>query len=98
VGDLEVVEVALGGEDVPEQGEQRREVPLAVAKFTDEAALRVLGHRLEGLVEGAVGGLDAQVAVEDEQGVADGVADVLGVGLDLLEQQFCPCHGSLSSR
>jgi len=87
-----VVEMVLARDDLAEQVQQGREVPLSVAQLADGLVLGLFRRGLEGLVEGPVRGLNAQVPVQDEQGVADGVPDVLGVSLNLLKQQFCSCY------
>ncbi len=43
---------------------------------------------MKGLVEGAVGGVDAQAAVENQERLADRVDDVLRVSLNLFEQML----------
>ena len=86
--ELEVVEDGALGDDVLEQGPQVGDVPLAVAQLVDEAALGLLGRDVERLVEGAVGGPDAQRGVEDQQRLAHRIDDVLGVVLNILDQWF----------
>ncbi len=83
--ELEVVEHGALGDDVLEQGPQVGDVPLAVAQLVDEAALGLSGRDVERLVEGAVGRPDPQGGVEDQQGLAHRVHDVLGVILDILD-------------
>ena len=85
--ELEVVEDGALGDDVLEQGPQVGDVPLAVAQLVDEAALGLPGRDVERLVEGAVGGPDAQRGVEDQQRLAHRVDDVLGVVLNILDQR-----------
>ena len=92
---LEVVEDGALGDDVLEQGPQGGDVPLAVAQLVDEAVLGLLGGDVEGLVEGAVGGPDAQGGVEDQQGLAHRVDDVLRVVLNILDQR-CSIHHDAS--
>ena len=82
---LEVVEDGALGDDVLEQGPQVGDVPLAVAQLVDEAVLGLLGRDVKGLVEGAVGGADAQGGVEDQQRLAHRIHDVLRVGFDGLQ-------------
>ena len=91
--ELEVVEDGALGDDVLEQGPQVGDVPLAVAQLVDEAALGLRGRDVERLVEGAVGGPDAQRGVEDQQGLAHRVDDVLGVVLNILDQWFSSHRG-----
>src|SRR5438105_2608359 len=83
--ELEVVEDGALGDDVLQQGPQVGDVPLAVAQLVDQAALGLPGRDVERLVEGAVGGPDAQRGVQDQQRLAHRVHDVLGVGLDGLQ-------------
>jgi hypothetical protein len=64
-------------DDLLEQVAQVGDVPLAVAELVEVAAEGVVAADPEGLVERAAGADDAQVAVEHEQGVADGVDDAL---------------------
>ncbi len=91
--ELEVVEDGALGDDVFEQGPQVGDVPLAVAQLVDEAALGLPGRDVERLVEGAVGGPDAQRGVEDQQGLAHRVDDVLGVVLNVFDQRSLFHHG-----
>ncbi len=77
--ELEVVEDGALGDDVLEQGPQVGDVPLAVAQLVDEAALGLPGRDVERLVEGAVGGPDAQRGVEDQQGLSHRLHNVLGI-------------------
>ena len=96
--ELEVVEDGALGDDVLEQGPQVGDVPLAVAQLVDEAALGLRGRDVERLVEGAVGGPDAQRGVEDQQGLAHRVHDVLGVVLNILDQWLSSHRGPPPSR
>ena len=53
---------------------------------------------MKGLIEGAVGGLDAQRGVEHQERLAHRVHDVLGVVLDILNERFSPLiRGVLSA-
>jgi hypothetical protein len=54
-----------------------RDVPHAVVKVIDFAPLRDLARHLEGQVEGAAGSDDAQIPIEHQEGLADGVHDGL---------------------
>ncbi len=84
---FEIVEDGTLGDDVFEQPPQGGDVPLAVAQLVNKAPFGLRGRDVERLVEGAVGGLDAERGVEDQQGLADRVHDVLGVVLDVLDQR-----------
>ena len=86
--ELEVVEHGALGDDVFEEGAQVGSVPLAVAQFVDQVALGLDGRDVKRVVEGAVGGVDAQRGVEDQQGLAHRVHDVLGIVLNILDQRF----------
>jgi hypothetical protein len=87
VVELEVVEDGTLGDYVLEQPPQVRDVLLAVPKFVNEAVFSFFGRDVEGLIESAIGGLDAERSVEDQEGLADRVHDVLGVVLDILNQR-----------
>ena len=89
--ELEVVEDRALGDDVLEQGPQVGDVPLAVAQLVDESALGLIGRDVKRLVEGAVGGADAERGVEDQQGLAHRVNNVLGVVLNILNE-WCSFH------
>jgi hypothetical protein len=84
----EVVEDGAGRDDVFEQRTQIGNVPLAVAELVDELVLRLFGRDVEGLVEGAVRRMNAQAAVKNQERLTDGVDDILGIRLDLLEQML----------
>ena len=83
--ELKVVEDGTLGDNVFEQRPQVGDVPLAVAQLVNQAVLGLFGRDVKGLIEGAVGGPDAQGGVEDQQGLAHRVDDVLGVGFDGLQ-------------
>ena len=42
------------------------DVPLSVAQFVNESVHGLLGRDVKGLIEGAVGGPDAEGGVEDQ--------------------------------
>ena len=86
--ELEIVEDRALGDNVFQQCSQVGDVPLAVTQLVDQTALGLRERDVEGLIEGAVGGLDAQRRVEDQERLAHRVDDVLGVGLDILDQWF----------
>ena len=86
VRDLEVAERAVLGEDVLEERPQLGDIPLAVAQLVDEPALGLLGLDPEVLVERAARRPDAEVGIEDEERVPDGVDDALGVGEGVLDR------------
>jgi len=95
---LKVVKVGFVRNDVFEQVEQLGNVPLPAAKLADDLSFCLFGPRPEGFVESAVGAFDTQFPVEDKKWVSDGIANVLGVGFDLLQQQFCSRHVCLFFR
>ena len=80
----------LLGNDVLEQRAQSRNVPLPVTQLVDELVLGLFRRDVKGLIKGAVRRVDAQAAVENEERLAHGVDDVLGVRFDLLEQLLRP--------
>src|SRR6185436_11787192 len=79
VSHFEIVERGISWEDLLEQLAQRRNVPLAIAEFVDEAALRFGGSGAEGLVKGGVGRVNTQIGVEDKDWIPGGADERLGV-------------------
>ncbi len=75
---LEPFQRALRGQDLLQGGAQRGTVPLAVAQRAQARALGLLRAHAEGVVVGPVRLLDAQLVVEDEQGLAHGGHDGVG--------------------
>src|SRR5687768_2979370 len=94
VVELEVVEDGAFGDDVLKEGPQVGDVPLAVAQLVDEAALGLAGRDVEGLVESAIGGPDAQRGIEDQQRLAHRIDDVLRVILNVLVFNIFDQRGS----
>ena len=88
VVEFEVLEDGTFGNDVLEQRPQVRDVPLAVSQLVDEAAFGLPGGDVERLVKGAVGGLDTERGVEDEQRFPHRVHDVLGVVLNIFDERL----------
>ena len=93
--ELKVVEDRALGDDVLEQGPQVGDIPLAVAQLVDQAALGFVGRDMKRLIESAVGGPNAQRGVEDQQGLAHRIHDVLGIVLNILDQRFSFHHDHL---
>jgi hypothetical protein len=85
---FEILEDGAFGNDVFQQGPQVGDIPLAVTQLIDQAALGLLVRNVKGLVEGAVGGSDAQGGIEDQQGLTHRVHDVLGVVLNILDPRY----------
>ena len=65
------------GHDLFQKQTERGDVPLAVPERVEPPSLGVLSIDLEGQIKRAARRDDAQVLVEDEQGLADGVHDGL---------------------
>jgi hypothetical protein len=88
---LEVVERAVFRQHFPERRPEAGEVPLPVAELEQQPALRLLRPHGEGVVVGAVGLLDPQIAVHDQEGrphrghdgvgVVEGALELLPAGL-----------------
>ena len=76
--DLEAFDRGAMRDDAFQQGAQRRNIPLPVAQIVDQAALGLVRAGAEGLVKGAVGRRDVQVAVEDQQRAGNGLDNVAG--------------------
>ena len=76
---LEGLEGAVLGEHLSERLAQPGEVPLAVPQLEQETPLGVLRPHTEGVVEGAVGRLDPELAVHDEDGPPHRGHDGVGV-------------------
>ena len=83
--DLEILEEIVVRQD-RQQATQIRNVPLAVAKVVDQTPFGRGRPDLEGIVEGAIGGLYAQILVQDQEWLADSV-DYLPAQLLLMLQQ-----------
>ena len=77
---------SLSGRTLREQATQIRNVPLAVAEVVDQAPLGLGRLDLEGIVEGAIGGLYPEILVQDQEWLADSVDDLLGQLLLMLQQ------------
>ena len=66
-------------ENVFEKNTKAGYVPLAVAEVINELLQRLCGRYAEGLIEGAAGCSDSKLAVKDEQWLAYGIDDSLGI-------------------
>ncbi|GJE43060.1 hypothetical protein AEGHOMDF_2237 [Methylobacterium soli] len=77
VRDLERLDRIVPRDDINEQAAQAGDVPLSVAEFEQHPSLGRVRIDGEGTVEGAVGGDDPKIGVEDEEARPDGVDDVL---------------------
>src|SRR5204862_900863 len=93
VFELEVVEDGALWNDVFQQRAQSGNVPLTVAELVDQSVLGFIRRDMKGLVKGTVRGVNAETAVEDQQRLANGVHDILGVGFDLFDQQWIVNRG-----
>lgn len=71
-----------------QQPPQAGDVPLAVAQFVDQAVLGFLLRSVKRFVEGTVGRLHPQLAVENDERLAKGCDDVVGIGKGLLQLPF----------
>ena len=79
---LEVVKDRTFGNNIFQQSPQVGDVPLAVAQLVNQAVFSFFGRDLKGLIEGPVAGSHAQGRVENQEGFAHRIDDVLGVGFD----------------
>ena len=86
MGDLEVGHRSPLAEHVAEQRPQLRNVQRMLAELVQEPADGRLGRDLKGLVEGPIGRLHGQIAVEHQQRLAHRVDDRLGVQARFLER------------
>ncbi len=74
--DHELVEPGLLlGQHLVKAPQQLGAHPLAVADVVEQPALRLFRREREGLVEGAVGAFDAEIAVQDDERLARGLDD-----------------------
>ncbi len=90
VFDLEILKRTGVAPDRLEHRAQLGDVPLTASQLVDEAALRFLGRDAEGLIEGAVRRLDPEIVMEDDDRLAHGRYDALGVGERILDLPFLP--------
>ena len=88
VRDLEVIEDTTARQNVFQQFAEPRNVPLAIAQLVDQAARRVRRRDLERVVERLVGGVDAQVGIENQQRIAHGADDRFGIVARGGDRQF----------
>jgi hypothetical protein len=79
VGDLEVVKETVAGQDLFQQFAQTGNVPLAIAQFINQPALRFRRRNVERAVERSVRCVHAQIGVQNHQRVARGADDGLGI-------------------
>jgi hypothetical protein len=84
--DLERIHDGMLRGDVGQQRAQFRDVPLAIAQRVHGKTLHVLTLHPECQIERAVCGDDAQILVEHQQGLADGVDDRLGERMTFIER------------
>ena len=82
--DLVVLEAAVVRQDVLQEPAQLRDIPLPVAELVDEPALGFLRRDPEGLVERLVGRDHAEILIQHQERLLDGIGDALGKlpGLD----------------
>ena len=76
VVDVDVVQLALGGEAVVQQRPEGRNVPLTVAQGKESFTDRVFRCDSKRVKKRAVGVPDAEIGIEQEQRLAHGVDDV----------------------
>jgi hypothetical protein len=95
--ELEIVEDGARRDDVFEKSPQGGDVPLAVAQLVDEMAFSLNRRNMKGLIERAVGGLDPQRCVQDQQRLAYGVDDVLSIVFNVFKQSSSIHGGSPSA-
>ncbi len=82
---LEVFNGMAVAQDLGQQRPQLRDVPLTIAQFVEESALRLFLRGVEVPVEGGVGRADPQALVEDHERLSQGRNDVLRVGKGVLQ-------------
>ncbi len=82
---LKVVEDGALGNYVFEQRAQVGNIPLAVAQLVNQVVLCFFRRDVKGLVKGAVGGVNAQRGIENQERLAHRVYDVLGVRFNGLQ-------------
>ena len=73
------------GPDVFQQQPKFGDIPLAIAQPVNRTTVNVLASHPERLMEGAVCGDDAQVLIENKQGIADRIHDRLGQRARVIE-------------
>ena len=61
------------------------DVPLAIAQRIHRAALNILTVHSEHQIEGAICGDDAQVLIEDEEGLANGIHNRPGEFVSIMD-------------
>ena len=66
---------------------------LVATELVEASTFAVLGAEREELLEGPVGGPDVQLAVEDDEALADGVDDRLGIPARVGEALGAALHG-----
>jgi hypothetical protein len=76
--DLEALEEVVFRQDFGEQTAQLRDVPLAVAELVDQPALSRSAVNLESFEKCAIGGLHAEVVVQDEERLRHCIQNDLG--------------------
>src|ERR1700722_19809525 len=79
--DAGIVELAVVGENVREHFAKRGIVPCSVVEFKDQAAKGLFGRGVEGLIERGGGAVDVEGSVEDEERLAQGPQNGVGIGV-----------------
>ena len=74
--DVDVVHLALGDEAVVQQRPKGRNIPLTISESEEHLTDRVLACDSKGAEKRAVGVRHAEIGIEQEQRLADGVNDV----------------------
>ncbi len=77
--DLEIVDLAFGGQHVFQQRVQLGNIPAAIRQFIDRAPDRIGIAGAEGLMERWIDRPDTEVARERHEWIADGFHDRLGI-------------------
>src|SRR5581483_1368729 len=89
VPDLEVRHDRTARKYLPEERAQTRNVPVAIPELVDELPGGLLRGDVERLVEGSICRMDAEVRVEHEKRLPNGIHDRLGVEPGLAQRLGC---------
>ena len=73
--DLEILERIVARDDVGEELEEPRLIPLPVAELAEQPSLGFRRRDVEHAIEGPVRALDCQIPVEDDEGLAHCIDD-----------------------
>ena len=96
--DLERLDGRVLGADGRKKKAQFGDIPLAVAELVEHAALGLLPVHPEDEIVGAADGKDAQIAIQDHQGLADGIDDRLGQRMPIdVAEWFLPGNDACPS-